>query len=99
MITNTTSQYSHNSRRDKVFRFLERRYWRFDDPADCYMEPWLIAWKLGWAKQKQRDAVRYTLYYLHKHNRSIRRREHYKQGQRVSWYGHEGYVYGFDQGL
>ena len=25
----------------------------------------------------------------------IRRREHWRDGQRVAWYGHEGYVYAY----
>jgi|SaaInlStandDraft_1057018.scaffolds.fasta_scaffold43376_2 hypothetical protein len=92
----TTSRYKPGSLRHRVYRVLELRYWRHDEPAECYMAPWEIARKIDGGTLRCKDAVRWTLYHLIRSNSNIRRREHYRpNGERVVWYQHEGYKYAY----
>ena len=75
----------------RILRKLRRLYLHYDEPEEWFLPPWIIADNL----RIPRSQCRKTLSRMYKKG-LIRKREHYRGGQRVSWYGHEGYVYGFD---
>ena len=75
----------------RILRKLRRRYLLSDEPKEWFLAPWVIAEHL----RIPRAQCRKTLSRMCKKG-LIRKREHYRDGRRVSWYGRDGFVYGFN---